>query len=133
MFVFNKFNTSTGTIIYENDQQLVSGLVSYSSPYRIETGCRFMVAKRNNFIRKTDETNRAVFDELIVQFGWDQLRSLSSTGIEVKVGRTRLQYDGNEFRAVKVNDFGQKYNKVYLPMGVVEVTFQRRVPVADGS
>jgi len=50
MFVFNKFNTSTGTIIYENDQQLVSGLVSYSSPYRIETGCRFMVAKRNNFM-----------------------------------------------------------------------------------
>ncbi len=133
MFVFNKFNTSTGTIIYENTQQLVSGLVSYASPYRIETGCRFMIVKRQQFIRKTDETNRARFDNLLVQFGWDQLRNLAATGIEVKVGRTRLQYDGNEYRAISVNDFGRKYNSTYLPMGVVQVTFEKRVRVADGS
>jgi len=131
MFIFNKWNQVTGTIIYENTQQLVSGLVSYATPYRIETGCRFSLIKRNNFIRKTDETNRSRFDQLVTQFGWDQLRSLSSTGIEVKVGRTRLQYDGSEYRAVKVNDFGQKYNNTYLPMGVVQVTFEKREPVVN--
>ena len=127
MFVFNKFNQVTGTIIYENDQVLVSGLISYATPYRIETGCRFTLIKRNNFVRQTDVSNRSRFDQLVTQFGWDQLKNLSETGIEVKVGRTRLQYNGQEYRAIKVNDFGQQYNKKYLPMGVVEVTFEKRV------
>ena len=131
MFVFNKFNMSTGTIIYENTQQLVSGLVSYASPYVIETGCRFMVVKRNTFIRKTDESTRKRFDQLTVQFGWDQLRNLSATGIEVKIGRTRLQFDGTEFRAINVNDFGRKYNSTYIPMGVVQVMFEKRTAVAN--
>lgn len=131
MFIFNKFNQVTGTIIYENDQVIVSGLINYATPYITETGCRFTLVRRDNYIRKTEETNREIFDQIVTQFGWDQLRSLSITGIEMKVGRTRLQYDGVEYRATKVNDFGQKYNKTYLPMGVVEVTFQKRVRIAN--
>lgn len=131
MFIFNKFNQVTGTIIYENSQTLVSGLISYSTPYRIETGCRFTIVKRDNLIRMTDESNRYTIDQLTTQFGWDQLRNLSATGIEIKVGRTRLQYDGTEYRAIRVNNFGQKYNKKYLPMGVIEVTFQKRVNIAN--
>ena len=131
MFIFNKFNQVTGTIIYENDQTLVSGLISYSTPYRTETGCRFTIVRRDNLIRMTDESNRYTIDQLTIQFGWDQLRNLSNTGIEVKVGRTRLQYDGTEYRAIRVNDFGQKYNKKYLPMGIVEVTFQKRVNIVN--
>lgn len=129
MFVFNNYLTVTGTIIYENDQTLVSGLISYNSPYRIETGCRFVIAKRDHFIRKSDETHRAKVDRLITHFGWNQLRNLSETGVEMKVGRTRLQHDGLEYRAVKVNDFGQDYRRNYMPIGVLEVTFEKRVPV----
>lgn len=133
MFVYNRWSAVTGTVIYENTQELVSGLVSYATPYRKETGCRFTIVKRDNFIRKTDETNRAIFDQLTTQFGWDQLSGMRSTGIEMKVGRTRLQYDGIEYRAIKVDNFGRKFNQNYMPMGIVQVIFQRRVPVADGS
>lgn len=133
MFVLNRWDSVTGTIIYENTQQLVSGLVSYATPYRLETGCRFTLVRRDNYIRKTNETDRMTFDNLVTQFGWDQLSGMRSTGIEMKVGRTRLQYDGNEYRAIKVDNLGMPFNKKYLPMGIVQVTFQKRVPVADGS
>jgi len=131
MFVFNRWNQVTGTIVYENTHQVVSGLLNYPTATTIQTGCRFTLVKKNNFIRKTEESDRFTFDQLVTQFGWDQLRSLSSTGVEIKVGRTRLQYDGEEYRAINVNNFGQKYNKTYLPMGVVQVTFEKRVAIAD--
>lgn len=131
MWVWNRFLEQTGTIIYENEQELVSGLISYQTPYMIETGTRFAVVRRDQYIRKTDETNRAIFDKVIVQFGWDEIQKLEETGIQLRVGRTRLDYDGIEYRAIKVNDFGQKWDKPYIPMGVVEINFERRVPLAD--
>jgi len=130
MWVWNRFLEQTGTIIYENEQQLVSGLVSYETPYTLETGTRFAVVKRNHFIRKSDETHRSIVDDLTVQFGMGEIKKLTETGIQLRVGRTRIDYDGIEYRATKVNDFGQKWNKAYLPMGVIEIKFERVVPLA---
>ena len=130
MWVWNRFLEQTGTIIYENEQQLVSGLVSYETPYTLETGTRFAVVKRNHFIRKSDETHRSLVDDLTVQFGMGEIKKLTETGIQLRVGRTRIDYDGIEYRATKVNDFGQKWNKAYLPMGVIEIKFERVVPLA---
>jgi len=129
MFVFNTYLEQTGTIIYENDQQLVSGLINYNTPTNLSTGTTFSVVKRDAYTRKTDETRRHVSDELIVQFGQNEIYNLNDTGIRLKIGRTRLQYDGDEFRATRVNDFGQKFNR-WLPLGVVEVKFERRIPIA---
>jgi len=129
MFVLNHWLEQTGTIIYENSQQLVSGLISYNSPTNISTGTTFAVIKRDAYTRKTDETHRHISDELLVQFGQNEIDNLNDTGIYLKQGRTRLQYDGSEFRATRINDFGQKYNR-WLPIGVVEVKFERRIPIA---
>jgi len=129
MFVYNTYLEQTGTIIYENDQQLVSGLITYNTPTNLSTGTTFAVVKRDVFTRKTDETRRHKSDELTVQFGQNEIYNLNDTGIQLKIGRTRLQYDGDEFRATAVNDFGQKFNR-WLPLGVVEVKFERRIPIA---
>ena len=129
MFVYNTYLEQTGTIIYENDQQLVSGLITYNTPTNLSTGTTFAVVKRDVFTRKTDETRRHKSDELTVQFGQNEIYNLNDTGIRLKIGRTRLQYDGDEFRATRVNDFGQKFNR-WLPLGVVEVKFERRIPIA---
>lgn len=129
MFVHNKFLYQTGTLIYENTQNLQSGFVTYATPYRIETGVKFAVADRHTDVKQTEESNRFIIDEIFVQFGWEQISGIISTGMNLKVGRTRLVYDGEEYRATNVNDFGQKYNKKYMPMGVIEVKFERRVPI----
>lgn len=129
MFVFNKFLLVTGTIKYENDQELVSGLVSYQTPYIIETGCKFTIAKRNNYIQKSDETHRAEVDTLTVQFGLDEISNLNDTGIKIEIGRTRLIHNDNEYRATKVNNFGQDYRRNYFPIGILEVIFEKRVPL----
>ena len=129
MFVFNTYLEQTGTIIYENDQQLVSGLISYNTPTNLSTGTTFAVVKRDTFTRKTDETHRAIYDCVTTQFGQNEIYNLNETGIYLKIGRTRLQYDGDEFRATNVNTFGQKSNR-WLPVGVVEVKFERRTPIA---
>jgi len=131
MFVHSYFLEQTGTILYENTQQLVSGLVSYATPFTIETGTRFAVLDRKKFISKSDETNRARHDRLLVQFGANEIRSLNSTGVYLKEGRTRLQYDGEEFRAIIVDDFGQSINRTYMPGGILQVTFERRTPIAN--
>ena len=104
MWVFNKFLEQTGTIIYENNAQPVSGLIGYDTPNTIETGTRFAVLQREQYVRKSDETHHAIVDELIVHFGWGELQKLNNTGIQVEVGATRVQYDGIEYRATKVND-----------------------------
>ena len=129
MFVFNQWLEQTGTILYENSQQLVSGLITYNSPTNLSTGTTFAVVRRDTYTRKTDETHRHISDELLVQFGQNEIFNLNDTGIYLKEGRTRLQYDGYEFRATRINDFGQKYNR-WLPIGVVEVKFERRMPIA---
>lgn len=131
MWVFNKWLEQTGTIIYENNARPVSGLIGYDVPYNIQTGTRFAVLSRQQYVRKSDETHHNIVDEMVVHFGWGELQKLHNTGIEVEVGSTRVQYDGVEYRATKVNDFGQKYNRTYIPMGVVEVNLERRTPVAN--
>ena len=130
MWVFNQFLEQTGTVVYENAQQLVSGLVSYQSPFLLETGTRFAVVKRDHFIRKNDESHRDTVDQLIVHFSSREIELLNNTGIDVEVGSTRIKYDGTEYRATKVNNFGQPLWKKYLPIGVVEVTLERVTPLA---
>jgi hypothetical protein len=130
MFVHNRWLEQTGTIIQENSQELVSGLVSYDTPYVIVTGTRFAVIDRKTYVRKSDETNRAVFDDLTVQFGQDQIINLNNTGIYIIEGATRLRYDGVEFRAMNVTSFGQKFNRS-SPIGITEVKFRRITPLAD--
>lgn len=131
MFVYSKFNTVTGVLVYEGERQLVSGLVDYQLPEETERDCRFTVVKRNRYIRKDDETHRSYHDELLVQFGWDQIQRITDNGVAIEVGRTRLKYDGQEYRTIGINDFGQDLRRKYLPLGVIEVTFERRVPVAN--
>jgi len=130
MFVFNKFKTVTGTLVYEGDQQLVSGLISYTNPNVTEIDCRFTVVRRDKFIQKSDESHRARHDRLLVQFGWDQIQNLKDSDVDIIIGKTRLKYDGIEFRTIKINNFGQDYRRKYLPMGIIEVTFERRKPIA---
>ena len=131
MFVFNKFSTVTGVIVYEGEQEIVSGLIDYAQPQITERDCRFTVVKRERFIRKSDETHRSQHDRLLIHFGWNQIQSLKDNSVDIEIGRTRLRYDGQEFRAIKINDFGQDYRRKYLPMGVIEVTFERRKPIAN--
>lgn len=128
MFVFNYFLEQTGTIIYENDQELVSGLVSYQTPFTMETGTRFAVVDNRQKVRQNEETNRSIVDVLKVQFGAKEVKNLNDTGIYVREGRTRLRYNGVEYRATYVNNFGN--HNTYIPIGITEVIFERRVPVA---
>ncbi len=131
MFVFNKYNTVTGILVYEGAQQLVSGLVDYTVPDVTERDCRFTVVKREQFIQKSDETHRSRHDRLLVHFGWDQIQRIKDNNVDIVIGRTRLKFDGEEYRTIKINDFGQDYRRKYLPMGVIEVTFERRKPLAN--
>ena len=130
MFVHTYYLEQTGTIIQENTQQLVSGLVSYATPFTLETGTRFSVIDRGTYYDKSDESHRAEHDKLVVQFGATEIRKLNSSGIYLKEGDTRLQYDGQEFRAKSINNFGQPINRSYLPGGIVQIVFLRRKPVA---
>lgn len=130
MFVHNYYLEQTGVIVQENTQQLVSGLVTYDTPFTIETGTRFSVIDRDTYYDKSDETHRAEFDRLITQFGANEIRNLNNTGIYLREGVTRLRYDGQEFRAKSIDNFGQNINRSYLPGGVVQIVFLRRKPVA---
>ena len=129
MHVFNAWLEQTGTINYENDQQLQSGLIGYNTPFLSSTGTRFAVIKRKQFVAKTDETSRHIRDQLKVQFSEEEVYNLSVSGVRVQRGRTTLTYDGTDFRAVLINDFGQKFNR-FMPIGIVEVLFERRIPLA---
>jgi hypothetical protein len=125
-FTFNKWNTQTGDIVYENDQVMVSGLKSYNEPYLIVTGVRFVVIDRNQYIQTDKESRTTTFDDIIVQFGWDELKKLNETGIKISKERTRIRYDGDEFRVVEVTDHGQKYNRKYMPLGLIEAKIRKR-------
>ena len=65
----------------------------------------------------------------MVQFSEEEVYNLSVSGVRVQRGRTTLTYDGTDFRAVLINDFGQKFNR-FMPIGIVEVLFERRIPLA---
>ena len=129
MWIHNRYLYQTGTILYENDQVMVSGLKSYSSPFLIQTGTQFAVVDRNQYVAKERDSQRERHDVLTVQFGWDQLKELTDTGMTLEPGRIRLIYRGQEFRAVYVDDMGQPYDKTYMPIGLIQVTFERRIPV----
>ncbi|NHJ40126.1 MAG: hypothetical protein FK731_08850 [Asgard group archaeon] len=132
MWVHNRFLYQTGTIIYENDQVLISGLKSYSSPFIVQTGTKFAVVDRMQYIERDKDSQRERHDVLTVQFGWDEINRLSATGISVEEpGRIRLLYRGQQFRGINVNDMGQPYNKAYMPIGLIEITFERRIPVVN--
>ena len=125
-FTFNKWNTQTGDVVYENDQVMVSGLKSYNSPYLIVTGVRFVVIDRNQYVQTDKESRTTSFDDIIVQFGWDELKKLDETGIQIQRERTRIRYGGTEYRVVEVTDHGQKYNRNYMPLGLVEAKIRKR-------
>ncbi len=74
------------------------------------------------------ENKASRYDDMVVQFGWDQIKGLSETGIQLKKERTRIRYDGEEYRVVEVNDYGQKYNRNYMPGGLIELKIRRRMP-----
>lgn len=132
MWVFSNYLEQTGTIIYEKDQVVESGLLAYgaATSYKITADTRFAVLRRDTFTRKSDETHRSEFDELTVHFGMNEKINLEASGIYLRPGRTRLVYDGVEFRAVTVNDFAAA-NRQYLPLGVIEVKFRKRRPIAN--
>ena len=122
----------TGTLVYENDQVLVSGLKSYSSPYTIQTGAKFAVVDRNRFVQRDNDSQREQHDVLTVQFGWDEINKMVATGMDLETpGRIRLIYRGQQYRAVYVDDMGQPYNKSYMPIGLIQITFERRIPVVN--
>lgn len=131
MWVHNRFlQQQTGTIIYENDQLMVSGLKSYESPMLIQTGARFAVVDRNRYVDKDKDSQREQHDILTVQFGWDEINKFTKKNIEsIDPGRIRLIYRGTEFRAIEVNDHGQPYNRTNMPIGLLEIKFERKIPV----
>lgn len=132
MWVHNRFLYQTGTVIYENDQTMSSGLKSYSSPFLIQTGAKFAVIDRKEFIQKDKDSQRERHDVLTVQFGWDEINKLAATGISLEEpGRVRLLYRGQEFRAIYADDMGQPYDKTYMPIGLIEIKFERRYPVVN--
>lgn len=132
MWVHNRFLYQTGTVIYENDQTMSSGLKSYSTPFLIQTGAKFAVVDRKQFIQRDEDSQRERHDVLTVQFGWDEINKLTATGISLEEpGRVRLLYRGQEFRAIYTDDMGQPYDKTYLPIGLIEIKFERRYPVVN--
>jgi hypothetical protein len=127
MWIHSQFIQQTGTIIYEGDQTMISGLKNYSN-VNIETGCRFSVISRSIYIRrKSDGPMRERMDKLTVHFGMKQLINLNATGVYFKNGKTRLLYDDEEFRATNVNDYGRPWDYPYLSIGLLEVIFERRM------
>ena len=128
MFIYNHSLERTGTIEYENDATpiLESGLKVYDSPTHITGTARFVVAGRKNRIIPSKD-GRTKIDELITQFGWDEIKQLEDTGIQLKAGNLKLNFDGVTFRLTNVTDFGQAYDRNYRPLGILQVVFQREV------
>lgn len=132
MWVHNQWLIQTGTVIYENDQTMSSGLKSYSTPFLIQTGARFAVVDRTQYVQKDKDSMRERHDVLIVQFGWDEIKKLVATGISMEEpGRLRLLYRGQEFRGTFVDDMGQPYNKTFMPIGLIQMIFERRIPIVN--
>lgn len=126
MFIFRKHLEQTGVIRNENysDPILESGLKTMTSPSFITGNARFVVTKRNTERRKTQDgiTN---IDTLMVQFPWDEIKDLSASGITLMQGKTKLRFDGDEFRLINLDDFGLGYNRGYMPLGILEARFEK--------
>ena len=132
MWVHNRFMYQTGTLLYENDQVVVSGLKSYNSPYLIQTGVKFAVVDRNRYVQRDKDSQREQHDVLTTQFGWDEIKKMVETGMSLETpGRIRLIHRGQEYRGIYVDDMGQPYNKSFMPIGLIQIIFERRIPVAD--
>lgn len=133
MHVFNRWATQTGTLNYENDDSpiLVSGLKVYDSPNYITGTARFVVAKKKTKIIPTKE-GRMKVEELITQFGWDEISGMESSGLYLTPGRLKLTYNNTTFRLVDKDDLGRPYNMNYRPIGLIEAVFHREVSrIAD--
>ena len=132
MWVHNRWLYQTGTIIYENEREMSSGLKSYSTPFLIQTGAKFAVVDRKQYIERDVDSQRERHDVLTVQFGWDEIAKLVATGISIEEpGRIRLLYRGQQFRGIYVDDHGQPYDKMYKPIGLIEIIFERRYPIVN--
>lgn len=132
MFVYNKSLERTGTIEYENDATpiLESGLKVYDAPTHITGTVRFVVARRKNKIIPTKD-GRTKVDELVTQFGWDEIKQLEDTGIQLEAGNLKLNFDGLTFRLTDITDFGQAHDRNYRPLGIKQAIFQREVTKYD--
>jgi len=128
MHVFNRWATQTGTLNYENDDSpnVSSGLKVYDSPTYITGTARFVVAKKTRRIIRTKE-GRMTVEELVTQFGWDEISGLESSGLYLTPGRIKLLYEETNFRLVDKNDLGRPYNMNYRPIGLIEAVFHREV------
>ena len=126
MFLYTKFLERTGVVRYEEyaTSLLESGLKTMTSPAYTSGDARFVVAKRNTE-RIPHEDGIRDIDVLLTQFGWDQIKNLESSGIYFKVGRTELEFDDTWYRLTNLNDFGQAYNRTYMPLGILEIRFEK--------
>jgi len=133
MHVFNRWATQTGTLNYENDDDPIvsSGLKVYDSPTYITGSARFVVAKRMNKVIRTKE-GRTHIEEIVTQFGWDEISDIQSSGLYLTPGKLKLDYNGTTFRLVDIDEFGRPYNTNYRPLGLIEAVFHREVSrIAD--
>jgi len=131
MFLFNQSMEVSGNIRYENTETLSSGLKTYNSPTFISTGAWFTVADRRKKVVMGKGSNREHVEELITQFGHTQIKNLLDSGVSFVEGRMQLQYDSQNYRATNINTFGIPYSKDYIPVGLIEVTFRRKVNYVD--
>lgn len=132
MFLFNKNMETSGTLKYENYATPIvsSGYKTMGSPGYTSGDYRFVVAKRKRKIIPSKE-GRTELDVLIVQFGWDQLEDMESSGILLTPGNLLLDYANGTYRMVDKDDFGRDYDANYMPLGVIEVTFERQKERAE--
>jgi len=131
MFLYNTYLEVSGTIKYENQDAVASGLKTYNSPTFISTGAWFVIADRKEKVSMGKDSNREYDEVMITQFGHDQIKNLLDTGISFEAGRMQLEYNGDNFRATNVNTFGIPYTREYRPVGLIEVTFKRKVGYVD--
>lgn len=127
MFLFTNCFSRTGTVEYENDStsgNTSSGLKAFGSPAYLTGTSKFLITKRKErFIPSKEGISK--IDELIIQFGWDQIKSLQDTGIKLEPGRFKLNFDNETYRLVSLDDFGQDYARNYLPLGIIECKFYK--------
>lgn len=131
MFLYNRYLEVSGIVRFEEIDSLSSGLKTYNTPTFISSVAWFTVADRKKKVIMGKQSNREHVEELITQFGQEQIKNLLDTGISFVEGRMQLQYDGNNYRATDINTFGIPYSRKYKPVGLIEVTFRRKVGYVD--
>ena len=131
MFLYNQYMEVSGIIRFEKEQILTSGLKTYNSPTFILEEAWFCVADRRKKVVMGKQSNREHVEEITAQFGHKQIKNLLDTGISFIEGRMQLQYDGHDYRATDINTFGIPYSREYIPVGLIEVTFRRKVAYVD--